>query len=186
MWKFCLKVQFLYSFGQNAWNYAETVPFHKISTPGNYVKYRYSTIQYSAPVVRIINLFPANHCVKSLQIRSYFWSVFPCIRIEYVDLQTVLLPLNESWSPKIVSIILNTPPSSWNKKQDEKSRNIQNFCFNWPVSSWLSKAYKQYLTWCATLQKLTLSELVLFKTDRLLLCFVYWLYSNYMPSALPN
>ena len=23
------------------------------------------------------------HCVKSVQIRSYFWSVFSCIRIEY-------------------------------------------------------------------------------------------------------
>ena len=26
------------------------------------------------------------HCVKSVQIRSYFWLVFSCIRIEYVDL----------------------------------------------------------------------------------------------------
>ena len=23
------------------------------------------------------------HCVKSVQIRSFFWSVFPCIRTEY-------------------------------------------------------------------------------------------------------
>ena len=26
------------------------------------------------------------NCVKSVQIRSYFWSVFSCIRIEYGDL----------------------------------------------------------------------------------------------------
>ena len=26
------------------------------------------------------------HCVKSFQIQSYFWSVFSCIRIEYRDL----------------------------------------------------------------------------------------------------
>ena len=26
------------------------------------------------------------HCTKSVQIRSYFWSVFSCIRIEYGDL----------------------------------------------------------------------------------------------------
>ena len=26
------------------------------------------------------------HCVKSVQIRSVFWSVFPCIRTEYGDL----------------------------------------------------------------------------------------------------
>ena len=28
------------------------------------------------------------HCVKSAQIRSYFWSVFSCIRIEYGDLRS--------------------------------------------------------------------------------------------------
>ena len=27
------------------------------------------------------------HCLKSVQIRSYFWSVFSCIRIEYGDLR---------------------------------------------------------------------------------------------------
>ena len=33
--KFCGKAQFTHSFGRFARNYAETVPFHKISTPGN-------------------------------------------------------------------------------------------------------------------------------------------------------
>ena len=33
--KFCEKAQIPHSLGQIAWNYAETVPFHKISTPGN-------------------------------------------------------------------------------------------------------------------------------------------------------
>ena len=28
----------------------------------------------------------SDHCVKSVQIRSYFWSVFSCIRTEYGDL----------------------------------------------------------------------------------------------------
>ena len=28
------------------------------------------------------------HCVKSVQIRSYFWSVFFCIRAGYGDLQS--------------------------------------------------------------------------------------------------
>ena len=27
------------------------------------------------------------HCVKSVQIRSFFWSVFSCIRAEYKDLR---------------------------------------------------------------------------------------------------
>ena len=28
------------------------------------------------------------HCVKSVQIRSYFWPVFSCIRTEYGDLRS--------------------------------------------------------------------------------------------------
>ena len=35
VWKFCGKAQFLHSFERIARNYAETVPFHNISTPGN-------------------------------------------------------------------------------------------------------------------------------------------------------
>ena len=35
VWKFCGKVQFPYSLGQFARNYAEIVTFRKISTPGN-------------------------------------------------------------------------------------------------------------------------------------------------------
>ena len=35
VWKLCGKVQFPDSFGWFARNYAETVPFHKISTPEN-------------------------------------------------------------------------------------------------------------------------------------------------------
>ena len=30
------------------------------------------------------------HCVKSVQIRSYFWSVFSCIHTEYRDLLRIL------------------------------------------------------------------------------------------------
>ena len=35
LWKLCGKAQFPHRFGRIARNYAETVPFHKISTPGN-------------------------------------------------------------------------------------------------------------------------------------------------------
>ena len=38
VWKFCGKAQFSYSFGPISRTYAETVPFRKISTPGNQVK----------------------------------------------------------------------------------------------------------------------------------------------------
>ena len=41
VWKFCGKIQFPHSFGRFAQNYAETVPFRKISTPGNQMKLRY-------------------------------------------------------------------------------------------------------------------------------------------------
>ena len=34
------------------------------------------------------------HCVKSVQIRSYFWSVFSCIRTEYRDLLREKCPNN--------------------------------------------------------------------------------------------
>ena len=37
VWTFCGKAQFLHSFGRFVRNYAETVPFNKISTTGNYV-----------------------------------------------------------------------------------------------------------------------------------------------------
>ena len=41
VWKFCGKARFPHSFGRIARNYAETVPSHKISAPGNEVKLRY-------------------------------------------------------------------------------------------------------------------------------------------------
>ena len=33
-----------------------------------------------------------NHCLKSVQIRSFFWSVFSCIRTEYGDLRSKYRP----------------------------------------------------------------------------------------------
>ena len=36
-----------------------------------------------------------SHCVKSVQMRSYFWSVFSCIRTEYEDLLCNLLIQSE-------------------------------------------------------------------------------------------
>ena len=39
-WKFCGKTQFWNSFGQIPRNYAETVPFDKITMTGNYVIFR--------------------------------------------------------------------------------------------------------------------------------------------------
>ena len=41
MRKLCGKAQFPHSFGRFAQNFAETLPFHKISIPGNQVKIWY-------------------------------------------------------------------------------------------------------------------------------------------------
>ena len=41
LWRFCGKIQFPNSFGQFTPNYAETVHFHKISTPWNQLKLLY-------------------------------------------------------------------------------------------------------------------------------------------------
>ena len=44
-------------------------------------------------MARLLKYFPFAkliHCVKSVQIRSYFWSVFSCIWTEYGDLQSNL------------------------------------------------------------------------------------------------
>ena len=49
VWKLCGKVQFPHGFGQFAQNYAETVTFQKISTPGNY------------------GILRCAHCVKTIQ-----------------------------------------------------------------------------------------------------------------------
>ena len=35
----------------------------------------------------IMTFLGTRHCVKSVQIRSYFWSVFSCLRTEYGDLR---------------------------------------------------------------------------------------------------
>ena len=43
VWKFCGKAHFPHSFGLTAQSYVETEPFHKIPTPGNWVKLRHLT-----------------------------------------------------------------------------------------------------------------------------------------------
>ena len=40
------------------------------------------------PYMKLMVAFNSCHCVKSVQMRSYFWSVFSCIRVEYGDLRS--------------------------------------------------------------------------------------------------
>ena len=56
VWKFCGKAQFQHSFGRSNQKYAEIVPFHKISTPENYVKSRYFSQCYTRKVVPLTPL----------------------------------------------------------------------------------------------------------------------------------
>ena len=53
VWKFCGKEQFLHSFGWITRNYVKTVPFHKVSTPGNLVKLRYFSQCYGGHLINI-------------------------------------------------------------------------------------------------------------------------------------
>ena len=42
------------------------------------------------------------HCVKSVQIRSYFWSVFSCIRTEYGEVISLhISPNTGKYGPEI-------------------------------------------------------------------------------------
>ena len=45
-----------------------------------------------------------NHCVKSVQIRSFFWSVFSCIWTEYGDWISIFSPNTGKYGPE------KTPP----------------------------------------------------------------------------
>ena len=45
-----------------------------------------SNSQYASPIAPILN--KNGHCVKSVQIRSFFWFIFSCIRTEYSKMRT--------------------------------------------------------------------------------------------------
>ena len=56
------------------------------------LKYSLQPVTLLSPVIsceflRSISLF-LSHCVKNIQIRSFFWSVFSCTRTEYRKIQT--------------------------------------------------------------------------------------------------
>ena len=57
MWKFCGIVQFSQSFGRIARNFAQIVPFHKISAAGNQVKFRCLT-QWTSSLLLILPVLP--------------------------------------------------------------------------------------------------------------------------------
>ena len=71
------------------------------------------------------------HCVKSVQIRSFSWSVFSCIRIEYGDL----------WSKSPYSVRIQ-------KIMDQKKLRIWTIFMQWTVeySPNLIQFYRRFST----------------------------------------
>ena len=73
---------------------------------------------------------PSHHCVKSVQIRSFFWSVFSCIRTEYGDL----------WSDKFI-------------KKWLRSSDLVHCPVALVISSRLSYKQPLNISWDKTIQK---------------------------------
>ena len=70
------------------------------------------------------------HCVKSVQIRSYFWSVFSCIQTEYWDLRSKspqisrLSPNTGKYGPEITPCLDTF--NAVNKNHDQKYWNTHD------------------------------------------------------------
>ena len=54
--------------------------------------------------IKIISSLQGKHCVKSVQIRSFFWSVFSCIRTKYGDLLRKSVRIQENKDQKNLRI----------------------------------------------------------------------------------
>ena len=60
---------------------------HALASRAYCTEFRISSI-FLKKLPQIDNCINVNHCVKSLQIRSYFWSLFSCIRTECRKIRT--------------------------------------------------------------------------------------------------
>ena len=75
-----------------------TDTFHAVIVRGKNLQ-KFRTNFQTLISICFINSIHRMHCVKSVQIRSYFWSVFSCIRTEYGDLQ--FSPNTGKYGPEI-------------------------------------------------------------------------------------
>ena len=57
--------------------------------------------------VAIIRIFEIRHCVNSVQIRSYFWSVFSCIQSKYR--KPVTTPYLDTFHAVIIDLLKTNP-----------------------------------------------------------------------------
>ena len=80
-----------------------------------------STYQLNPATCTSIRRHFINHCVKSVQIRNNFWSVFSRIRAEYVEIRSI--------SPYSVRMWENT---------DQKLLRIWTLFTKWTCSIWIA------------------------------------------------
>ena len=89
--------------------------------PGSLQTSKMESFATKPAIVRVINyccnsspseMFP-EHCVKSVQIQSYFWSVFSCIRIDY---NSVFRHFSRSGGPGCASTFRSSRPGVFCKK----------------------------------------------------------------------
>ena len=67
------------------------------------------------------------YCVKSVKIRSYFWSVFSCIRIEYKKIRTRNNSVFGHFSCSVyVYDLVITITNFWNKLWEKKTVELQH------------------------------------------------------------
>ena len=110
------------------------LPFKEKKKQGEDLKlyFRLSHKIFSTSLELSWNLFQSptqKHCIKSVQIRSYFWSLFFCIRIEYEDLlrkSPYSIRIQENTEQKLLRIW--TLFTFWNRRNCKKgSMNLGSY-----------------------------------------------------------
>ena len=120
--------------------------------------YSWELLLNFASSVRRIQVNKLLHCVKSAQIRSYFWSVFSCIRTEYRKIRT----RNNSVFGHY---------SSWNRQFSDNFRWCSCCLIFWDSTEISQKDYflkKFKRTWCHLFAQ-KISFTIFFKRDLLIL-----------------
>ena len=89
--------------------------------------------------------------MKSVQIRSYFWSVFCCIRTEYGDLNSVPSPNKGKYGPEITPY-LDTFHAVRNLIIKVVLLRLRKFLPNENFPQPCLKKYHHFFVWCLKLK----------------------------------
>ena len=81
------------------------------------------------------------HCVESVQIRSFFWSVFSRIRLEYGEIRSQRFAVTITNPSSFVSMTA----SEYDGGKEDKKTRIQKTFHLWKLS--LDIDWKHYLSW---------------------------------------